>query len=394
MDARAVAAAIVALTAACSPAPAPPAERAGDRPVVRVALFNVRELSVEKIEVVDDTGAGEHPQLRAVAAIVARYDPDILVLQEIDAPDATGPAGPAQRFTALYLESGAYPFVFSAPTNTGTLSGLDLNGDGIVATDEHRDDRIHGDDAFGFGTYQGQYGMSVLSRHPIRGDDARSFQRFLWKDFPGNHMPRDFYSDEATAVLRLSSKSHWDVPLDVNGRMLHLLISHPTPPVFDGDEDRNGRRNFDEIGLWAHYLDDADWLGDDSGRSGGLGNDDPFVVVGDLNASPDNDVIYAGRASISQLLDHPRVQESGPNLTSDRDLEERRPGPPTHLERATAKFQGGHRIDYLLPSVGTEIVDGGVHWPNAATDRAGAEEAETASDHRFIWLDLRLGETD
>ena len=44
-------------------------------------------------------------------------------------------------------------------------------------------------------------------------------------------------------------------PIDVGrGRDVHFLVSHPTPPVFDGPEDRNGRRNFDEIRFWADYI--------------------------------------------------------------------------------------------------------------------------------------------
>ena len=38
-------------------------------------------------------------------------------------------------------------------------------------------------------------------------------------------------------VFRLSSKSHWDVPLRVGGEVVHFLVSHPTPPVFDGPDD-------------------------------------------------------------------------------------------------------------------------------------------------------------
>ena len=35
---------------------------------------------------------------------------------------------------------------------------------------------------------------------------------------------------------------------------VHVLASHPTPPTFDGAEDRNGRRNHDEIRFWADYV--------------------------------------------------------------------------------------------------------------------------------------------
>ena len=65
---------------------------------------------------------------------------------------------------------------------------------------------------------------------------------------------RDWYSPDELAVLPLSSKSHWDVPVRIGSTTLHLLASHPTPPAFDGPEDRNGRRNHDEIRFWSDYL--------------------------------------------------------------------------------------------------------------------------------------------
>jgi hypothetical protein len=45
---------------------------------------------------------------------------------------------------------------------------------------------------------------------------------------------------EELEVFRLSSKSHWDVPIVIGRKTVHFLVSHPTPPVFDGPEDRNG----------------------------------------------------------------------------------------------------------------------------------------------------------
>ena len=83
--------------------------------------------------------------------------------------------------------------------------------------------------------------------------------------------PRDWYSREELRIFRLSSKSHWDVPIRIGGDTVHFLTSHPTPPVFDGPEDRNGRRNHDEIRLFADYITPgrAGYLYDDKGRRGG-----------------------------------------------------------------------------------------------------------------------------
>src|SRR5690606_9041607 len=97
------------------------------------------------------------------------------------------------------------------------------------------------------------------------------------------------------------------VPIDVNGHELHLLVSHPTPPVFDGKEDRNGRRNFDEIRFWADYIQPhlSDYIYDDNGATGGLGAEKAFVIAGDLNASVESKDNVPG--AIDQLLDHALV---------------------------------------------------------------------------------------
>ena len=162
-----------------------------------------------------------------------------------------------------------YDHLFIAPSNTGIPSGFDLNNNGVIGGP---------DDAFGFGFFPGQFGMLVLSQHPIDTADIRTFQHFLWKDMPGALLPddpatpapADWYSAEELDVFRLSSKSHWDVPILVDGKTVHFLVSHPTPPVFDGPEDRNGTRNFDEIRFWADYITpgtSARYIYDDEGQS-------------------------------------------------------------------------------------------------------------------------------
>jgi len=380
-------------------------------PTVRLALFNVRELSAEKLSQVDADGVGTNAQLRAAAEIVQRVRPDVLVLQEIDfpyAPQDPVHAGPetaspdptrsARWFAERYLATGSqpvdYPHAFAAPVNTGLLSGFDLNGDGVVATESDRGSRAYGDDSLGWGTYPGQYGMAVLSRLPQDADAVRTFRRFLWRDLPGNHLPPGFYSDAELAVLPLSSKSHWDLPVEVGEgaarRWLHLWVSHPTPPVFDGDEDRNGRRNFDEIRFWKVYLQAPPVLMDDAGRAGGYAAGEPFVVVGDLNADPASpEAVYDGKQASRQLLGHPRLTDAGHWLVSaGGGATHRVAGAPPQL--ATAAFRDSMRLDHLIPSNDLQVLDGGVFWPAAEDDPEGAKLAEEASDHRLVWLDLRV----
>ncbi len=69
----------------------------------------------------------------------------------------------------------------------------------------------------------------------------------LWRDLPGT--PHGCGRSRGGTVQRLSSSAHWDVPVILrDGQPLHLLVFHATPPVFDGPEDRNGRRESRRIG--------------------------------------------------------------------------------------------------------------------------------------------------
>ena len=249
-----------------------------------------------------------------------------------------------------------FPHRYTAESNTGISSGFDLNNSGRAVTTPMTSG--YGEDAFGFGQFEGQFGMAVLSKYPIVVEDIRTFQKFLWNDMPGARLPdfaitpapRDWYNTAELEVVRLSSKSHWDLPIDVDGEIVHLLASHPTPPVFDGPEDRNGLRNHDEIRLWADYVRPGAgaYLYDDAGGRGGIGGDVRFVICGDQNADPvqGDSVDFA----ILQLLNNPAVNSSlvpqGSSGTTN-----------------TASF--GLRADYVLPS---KAGFGGQWWGHFLAD--------------------------
>lgn len=269
-----------------------------------------------------------------------------------------------------------YPFRYTAPSNTGFHSGFDLDNNGQI--DSTPGDLNYGGDAFGFGEFEGKYGMAILSKFPIDTTAIRTFQLLKWQDVPGNLIPSTFYSDEEKAALRLSSKSHWDIPVEVNGQRIHLLCSHPTPPVFDGPEDRNGRRNHDEIRLWADYLTpaSASYITDDQGNPASLSEAERFVLLGDQNADPTRGDSF--QTAINQWLNHPRIDAS---FTPERT------GTSTATTRDyTATFN--LRVDYVLPSKsGFNIQDGAVFWP---TGNSPGVIQLGASDHRPVYLDLEI----
>jgi len=368
----------------------------------RVATFNASLNRTSEGQLVTDLSAPGNAQAATIAEIVQRVRPDIILINEFDF-DANGDA--ARLFQDNYLsipQNGArpiqYPYVFVAPSNTGIPSGKDLNNNGAIGG---------GDDAFGFGVYPGQYGLVVYSRLPILTEQARTFQNFLWKDMPGARLPddpatpapADWYSPDELDIFRLSSKSHWDVPILVDGRVLHLLASHPTPPVFDGAEDRNGTRNYDEIRLWADYITPGKtsrYIYDDAGKRGGL-RGAHFVIVGDQNSDPlDGDSIPG---SIQQLLDHPRVNDANTPTSDGAPEAAARQGGANTLHRSdpvfdTADFAdtapGNLRADYVLPSCTLEIEDSGVFWPKQDDPlfRLVGNFPFPSSDHRLVWADL------
>ena len=363
---------------------------------VRIATFNIAMGFERAGEMAAALESGEHERLRMVAEILQRVRPDILLLNEFDYDPAVDAAALFNRnylaVAARGRETIEYPWHFRAPVNTGVDSGLDLDGDGETGGPG---------DAWGFGRFPGQYGMLVLSRYPLMRSRSRTFQHFRWADLPDASRPvqpdgTPFHTDATWSQLRLSSKSHWDLVFDVNGTELHLLASHPTPPVFDGPEDRNGRRNFDEIRFWREYTspEPADWIRDDAGKTGGLAPGSRFVIAGDLNADPQDGDSRPG--AIAQLLAAHWIDAScAPSSTGGADAareqggaNDQQGGDPAH---DTADFDdrrtGNLRLDYLLPSANLDLRDCGVFWPAAGLIDFDPGEA---SDHRLVWLDIAL----
>jgi len=360
---------------ACAGKTAPVNAPASREPVsLRVATYNSSLFGDEAGETASKVQDPQERQVERILTVITETSPDILVLQELD----YDPSGLTLETLNGHLEQ-PYPYLLQLPSNTGVPTGLDMDKDG---------ESNGPGDAQGYGTFEGQYGFAVLSRHPLDASQVRAYQNLLWKDMPDARLPsldgEAWYSQEQLAVLRLSSKNHVVVPIDVTGETLHLLIAHPTPPVFDGDEDRNGLRNADEIRLLGEILSGADWLIDDAGTTGGLSDSDHAVVFGDLNADPlDGDALDG---AIQQILAHPRVHpdtatgsmvpssDGGESLDSRPDDD----GDPAH---DTASW--GQRVDYVLPTRELTVKGSAVHWP------VGDRSVE-GSDHRMVWVDLEI----
>jgi endonuclease/exonuclease/phosphatase family metal-dependent hydrolase len=362
--------------------------------VFRVATFNASLNRRTNGGLARDLASSDSAQARAVAEIIQRVRPDILLLQEFDY-DAAGKS--LADFQSNYLARGqngaspiSYGYSFFTTSNTGQPSGLDLDNDGRVGD---------GEDALGFGEFPGQYAMALLSKYPIDMRGARTFGRFLWRDMPRALLPPDWYSPAELAVLPLSSKNHWDIPVRVGRLTVHVLASHPTPPAFDGAEDRNGRRNHDEIRFWVDYLTpkSAGYVRDDAGGRGGF-RGRHFVLMGDQNSDPvDGDSL---RSPILALLAHQRVNSTFTPSSAGGAQASTRQGGANFAHKGDPRFDtadfsdrlvGNLRVDYVLPSRGLAVCDGGVYWPSSEEPEAAlvwGDRPSPSSDHRLVWLDL------
>jgi hypothetical protein len=410
LSATAVIAVGLASLAAAQPAAAVGADMA-ERPTVRFATFNASLNRGVAGALVADLSTPGNAQAQTIAEIVQRTRPDVLLINEFDFVDG-GVA--AQLFQQNYLSvphNGANPieygYRFVAPSNTGIASGFDLNNNGQIVTTPGAPG--YGDDALGFGAFPGQFGMAVYSRYPIDYGQIRTLQHFLWRDMPGALLPddpataapADWYSPAELDIFRLSSKSHWDIPIQIGKQAVHFLVSHPTPPVFDGAEDRNGRRNFDEIRLWADYVmpGRGGYIYDDQGRYGGLTPGAEFVIAGDQNSDPVDGDSVPGSAQL--LLDNPRINASFTPVSDGAVEAARLQGGANLTQRGNPAFDtadfadsapGNLRADYVLPSRQLRVTDGAVFWPVLADplSRLTGVFPFPSSDHRLIWIDVNL----
>lgn len=260
--------------------------------------------------------------------VIAELDADILVLMDVDYDLGT-------------LALGAladYPHRFALRPNRGRHTGTDVDGDGRLNEPE---------DAVGYAAFSGQSGMGVLSRFPIADDDVRDLSQTRRGDIPGT------LAKGVELEQWVSTTGHWDVPVRLpNGTLLHLLMWYATPPVFDGPEDRNGRRNHDEAALWSAYLD------------GVLGHAPParFVLTGAANLDLEKS---DGRPeALAALLSRREVQSVGPTE------------PTVHWPQT-----GELRVDYVLPSTTLRVIDSGVLSGRHLSD---------ASRHRPVWIDIQI----
>lgn len=312
---------------------------------------------------------GKDPKIGAVADVIVSVSPDVILLNDIDY-DLGLMALKALR--EVIAEKGLhFPYAFALRPNSGMTTGLDMDGDGRFGG--ARDNQ-------GYGRFNGQGGMAILSRFPIDQTATRDFSNVLWRQIQGALLPNvngePFPSPQARDIQRLSSVGHWDVPVIVPGfGRLHLLAYHATPPVFDGPEDRNGKRNHDETRFWQLYLDGAF----------GPSPTDNFIIIGDANMDPvDGNGLDV---ALQNLLADNRIFDPMPMGAGDSVANPDHKGDPRFDTVDWSDPDPGNlRVDYVLPSVDLKVSDTAVVWPRP--DDAFHKTVTEASRHRLVWVDI------
>ena len=312
---------------------------------------------------------GDKPEVEQDIAAILAMRADVVVLTNFDFDyDGLALAALQKRLADQGL---VYADTLGLQPNTGIPTWLDLNHDGALSGPR---------DAQAYGRFAGQAGMAVLSRYPLDRDHIRDFTALLWKDLPQANLPPDLTKD-ARLLQRLSTSGHYEVPVVyAKGKALRLLVWSATPPIFDGPEDRNGRRNADETGLWLHLLDGTLPMVAPATATYAPPQP-PFVILGQANLDP---IDGSGLSlSLRELLRHPQLQDTEPRgQISHVDMGQR--GDPA-LDTALLKGGTGLRLDYLLPSRKIRVQRAAVLWPAQKPPMA-----EPVTQHFPVWARLTL----
>src|SRR5437762_1188884 len=182
---------------------------------LKIVTFNAALFRDQPGQLLIDLSQPADSQIKSIAEIIQRTNPDILLINEFDYSPDNAAVDLFQSILGtpqnnLNLPTSAQPILFpyrrAFPSNTGIPSGFDLNNNGKVVTTIGSSG--YADDAFGFGAFPGQHAIALFSKYPILDSQIRSFQFFKWKDMPGSLLTNDaglavYYSPEEQAALRL-----------------------------------------------------------------------------------------------------------------------------------------------------------------------------------------------
>ena len=356
---------------------------------LRVATYNAALSRDSAGELFEELSAPGTEDATEVARIIQTVRPDVLVLTGIDT-DAG--AKLAQAFNTNYLAVGSddrtgvtYPYFYTDQSNAGVESGADLDRDGTIGGPG---------DALGYGDFPGQSSMIVYSKYPIDTAQIRDFSSLPWSSVPDNSIPADFTELERD-ILPLSSVAHWDVPIEIDGEILHVLAS-ATEDVSVTPHAQ--ARNSDQIRFWQDYLEsDTNYILDHRGNRGPLEDNAAFVIAGSLKADPQGHG-PAEPAAISELLQSetivdPQQERTLPPTALGRGVLPNNPDAEYHTAPVPDTEGQTYRADYVLPGADLSVTDAGVLETGTAHNDVyrgyfGIQSSDNS--HHMVWADIAV----
>jgi hypothetical protein len=302
---------------------------------------------------------GQHGLGRALAAVVQRQAPDLLLLTGLPAEAAAEVAAMLRsRYFAIGQE-GLDPIDYEFVWTGGPGSQL-----------------------------------VVCSRHPILTERVRDFAALPWGTLPG-----------AAAPPELAAQPLWAggcavVPIGIGAvaanHVLQVVCVVPDAATTSAVGVQAVRRDDGLRGLGALVGgESADWLVDAAGRRGGLAAQESFVVLGPLGCDPEDGPFAT--AAQAALLGLPALQDPAPRSAGAAEAHQLQwganaahrgdPGRDTaDLDDTVGVGLGNLRLDYALAGRSLEVLGSGVFWPG---ERAGAGPAASVSPHHLVWIDVR-----
>lgn len=330
-------------------------------------------------DIVSQLRQGDDARAEGLARTLQQTRPDVVVLTNVDV-DAAGDVVDALR--SGYLEvpqdgSGAleYPYAVTGTSNAGVPSGADLDNDGAVGD---------AGDALGYGAFEGQGSMVVLSRLPIDQPAVRTFTNLTWASAPDSHIGERGYSQLIEGMLPLASTSLWDVPVTIQGTTVHIVATSATSA--ENAPGADALRQRDQMRLLKDYVENAksvSGLADDQDRRGGLLDSSAVVVAGNLGADAAGE--SASSLAVRDVVKSPLLTDPVPGVGGTavggfgwmdplyRVLSQSRDA--TRLDENSTSRQ-----DYVLPAKDLKVTGSGLR----------DVPSQDADSQRLVWVSVDL----
>ena len=264
----------------------------------RIVHYNIKELDTKKI----NRGL-KNPQVNASIEILNSLKPDFISFNEIQF-DKKGVPTELELSTGLNLKKlnqfldKKLEFSSFHPANTGMKATKQKNGHYLLSP-RNSAWKTHADPV-NFGVFPGQYSTGALSHFEIV--DQKIISKLRWKAFNRQLNLAKFKDARGRSFpnnMELFDKNFSDITLNINGKLVHIILFHTVPAFGFGNPDTpNFQRNADQIAFLKWYLTGKPKRPDLNIKP--LGKDDRVIAIGDWNVDYKKDL--QGAQIIKELM--------------------------------------------------------------------------------------------